>query len=159
VTTLDHARPVAAAHVSVSDCKGRRLWAGVTDARGIARPSGLPSRDAAPSCPVTYAEGNETIGYLGRGLFVTATTADDRGFVQSSWAQGIEPWRFNLPTWDEWGALNVQTVLDRPLFRAGETVSMKHVIRRLDTRGLAVPAAADRPTTLRIRHQGGPEEY
>src|SRR6266498_2902162 len=125
----------------------------------MARPTGLPTRDAAPQCPITYAEGNETSGYLGGGLFITVQTADDLSFVHSSWEQGIEPWRFNLPTYDWRGPLNVQTVLDRPLFRTGETVSMKHVIRRQELRGLAIPAAADRPGKLKIRHQGSNEEY
>ena len=159
VTTLDKAQPVRAAQVTVFDCNGRALWKGATDAHGMARPSGLPTRDAAPQCPITYAEGNETIGYLGGGLFVTVQTADDLSFVHSSWEQGIEPWRFNLPTYDWQGPLNVQTVLDRPLFRAGETVSMKHVIRRQQLRGLAIPAAAERPGRLKIRHQGSNEEY
>jgi uncharacterized protein YfaS (alpha-2-macroglobulin family) len=159
VTTLDKARPVRAAHVTVFDCGGRTLWKGATDRQGIARPAGLPSRDTAPQCPVRYAEWNETIGYLGGGLFVTAQTPDDLSFVHSSWEQGIEPWRFNLPTYDWPGPLNVQTVLDRPLFRAGETVSMKHVIRRQELRGLAVPAPAEWPGKLKIRHQGSDEEY
>jgi uncharacterized protein YfaS (alpha-2-macroglobulin family) len=159
VTTLDRAQPVRAAQVTVSDCSGKPLWKGATDTHGIARPTGLPARDGAPQCPITYAEGNETIGYLGGGLFVTVQTPDDLAFVHSSWEQGIESWRFNLPT-DDWpGPLNVQTIVDRPLFRAGETVSMKHVIRRQDLRGLRVPAAADRPGTVKIRHQGSREEY
>ena len=159
VTTLDKAQPVRSAQVTVFDCNGRALWKGATDAQGMARPAGLPTHDAAPQCPITYAEGNETIGYLGGGLFVTVQTADDLSFVHSSWEQGIEPWRFNLPTYDRQGPLNVQTELDRPLFRAGETVSMKHVIRRQQLRGLAIPPAAERPAKLKIRHQGSNEEY
>jgi uncharacterized protein YfaS (alpha-2-macroglobulin family) len=159
VTTLDQARPVPSARVTVFDCAGHALWKGATDAQGISRPTALPARERTPECPVTYAEGNETIGYLGGGLFVTAQTPDDLSFVHSSWAQGIEPWRFNLPTWEPEGSLNVQTVLDRPLFRAGETVSMKHVIRRLALRGLALPAPIGRPGKLTIRHQGTNEAY
>src|SRR5262249_33613225 len=80
-------------------------------------------------------------------------------FVHSSWEQGIEPWRFNLPTYDWPGPINVRTILDRPLFRAGETVSMKHVIRRQELRGFAIPPAAERPAKLKIRHQGSNDEY
>jgi len=159
VTTLDKAQPVRGARVTVFDCHARPIWNGVTDRLGTARPAHLPSRESAPQCQVRYAEGNETIGYLGGGLFVTAQTADDLSFVHSSWEQGIEPWRFNLPTYDWQGSLNVQTVLDRPLFRAGETVSMKHVIRRQDLRGFSVPPAGDRPSALKIRHQGSDQEY
>src|SRR5262249_61925493 len=99
------------------------------------------------------------IGYLGGGLFVTVQTTDDLSFVHSSWAQGIEPWRFNLPTYDWPGPTNVRTVLDRPLFRVGETVSMKHVIRRQELRGFAIPPAAERPAKLKIRHEGSNDEY
>ena len=71
----------------------------MTDRHGIARPAGLPhARRGAPVPGHATPEGNETIGYLGGGLFVTAQTADDLSFVHSSWEQGIEPWRFNLPT-------------------------------------------------------------
>ncbi|HKD19401.1 MAG TPA: MG2 domain-containing protein, partial [Thermoanaerobaculia bacterium] len=159
VTTLDKAEPVREARVTVFDCNGRPLWKGVTDREGIARTTSLPSRDAAPQCSSRYEEGNETVGYLGGGLLVTAQTSDDLSFVHSSWEQGIEPWRFNLPTYDVQGPLNIQTVLDRPLFRAGETVSMKHVIRRQDLRGLSVPGPGERPGKLTIRHQGSDEEY
>jgi hypothetical protein len=72
VTTLDKAQPVRGAQVTVFDCNGRALWRGATDAHGVARPAGLPNRNGAPQCPITYAEGNETRGYLGGGLFVTA---------------------------------------------------------------------------------------
>jgi uncharacterized protein YfaS (alpha-2-macroglobulin family) len=159
VTTLDKAQPVGAARVSIFDCQNRALWKGVTDRQGIARPAGLPSRHALPHCPLRYADSRETIGYLDGGLLVTAEIPDDLSFVHSSWEQGIEPWRFNLPT-DEWrGSLDVQTVLDRPLYRAGETVSMKHVIRREELRSLVVPGPAARPGKVRIRHQGSRDEY
>jgi hypothetical protein len=37
VTSLDRGRPVAGARVAVNDCRGRQLWAGSTDAQGLAR--------------------------------------------------------------------------------------------------------------------------
>jgi hypothetical protein len=36
---------------------------------------------------------------------------------------------------------------------------MKHVIRRQELRGLAMPAPSDPPGKLKIRHQGSNEEY
>ena len=56
----------------------------------------------------------------------------------SDWSQGIEPWRYQLPHGS--GALPdilTHTIFDRPLFRAGETVNMKHVARRHTTTGYA----------------------
>ena len=37
VTSLDRGAPVAGAEVAVNDCRGQRLWAGKTDANGIAK--------------------------------------------------------------------------------------------------------------------------
>jgi hypothetical protein len=66
-------------------------------------------------------------------------------FTLSDWDRGIETWRFNLPT-GYFGADNViaSTVFDRTLLRAGETVHMKHFLRRHVEQGL-VRAARSRP--------------
>jgi hypothetical protein len=54
--------------------------------------------------------------------------------------------------------LRASTVFDRSLFRAGETVSMKHFVRVETSRGLA-PVPADRlPTRVKIVHQGSGQE-
>jgi uncharacterized protein YfaS (alpha-2-macroglobulin family) len=159
VTTLDKAEPVRAAQIQVFDCRGNLLWKGQTDPQGIARTAALPKKDAAPTCEVKYAEWSSTVGYLGSGLFVTAQTADDLSFVHTSWEQGIEPWRFDLPTSDWEGSTIIHTVLDRPLFRAGEIVSMKHLIRRQNLRSLSVPGEPVRPDKVTISHQGSDEKY
>jgi alpha-2-macroglobulin len=48
VTALDSGRPVPLARVKVSDCQGREVASGVTDASGIARFSGIAPQ--APDC-------------------------------------------------------------------------------------------------------------
>src|SRR6266571_1127467 len=53
VTTLDHARPVEGARVTVQDCRGDVRWQGWTDARGLAIVTGLPARTALPDCDHT----------------------------------------------------------------------------------------------------------
>src|SRR5262249_12236882 len=68
-------------------------------------------------------------------------------------------WRFRLPTTESGSPTIAHTILDRALFRAGETVSMKHVIRRPTPRGLGPVAAEARPTALVIRHLGSDETY
>ena len=45
-------------------------------------------------------------------------------------------------------------MFDRTLLRAGETVHMKHVLRRETLSGFAFPDAAARPAKLRLRHEG-----
>jgi len=164
VTTLDEAKPVAAAEVAVRDCRGKAVWSGKTDAHGIARIGTLPAREALPRCG-SYPQGSEDYPQLHalldlhQGLLVTATMENDLSFVHSSWQQGIEPWRFRLPFEDFRGPTVAHTILDRPLFRAGDTVHMKHVLRRETLRRLALLPAGDRPRTVLIRHLGSDQKY
>jgi hypothetical protein len=156
VTTLDKGKPVEGAEVSVHDCRGRQLWAGRTDAQGLARIdtalSSLPG-----DCLVD------------QGYFVTARKAIaegpskgvvDTSFVFSQWQKGIESWRFNLPTdFQPEPEARAHTVFDRTLVRAGETVSMKHFVRTETMQGLAYVNADELPTRLRIVHQGSGQQY
>ena len=147
VTTLDRGRPVAGARVAVNDCKGQPVWTGSTDARGIAAiPRGFD--------PLW---GDEKGCLSSEGWFVTARSgpagSEDLAFVFSHWNRGIEPWRFNLPHGEGTEPdRRAHTVFDRTLFRAGETVSMKHFLRVQTERGLALPPADQLPQTLRITH-------
>ncbi len=50
VTTLDAARPVAGAAVSVANCDGTILASATTDANGVARVEGLPNPVPGPRC-------------------------------------------------------------------------------------------------------------
>ena len=79
--------------------------------------------------------------------FVTARRGDDFTFTQSNWRRGIETWRFNVPT-DDVRSANIiaTTVFDRTLLRAGETVHMKHFLRRHTAQGfeLVKPGQAAR---------------
>ncbi len=173
VTTLDRARPVEGADVAISDCKGQRLWAGRSDAQGIARvPQALVSRadcrgdgnDGTRAGPDGHDEEGEG-GTADESLFVSARKADAKGvldtaFVFSGWQKGIESWRFNVPTGS--GAepdVRAHTVMDRTLLRAGETVSMKHFIRAETSTGLALLKADDLPTHVKLVHQGSGQEF
>ncbi|MBX3027177.1 alpha-2-macroglobulin [bacterium] len=172
VTTLATAAPVAGAQVTVQDCHGTVLATATSDVRGIARFTGLPKPDAAPACDDADNpfEGFDTLDYrdyysapaltsLDGGLLVVAQTTGDMSFVHSSWQRGIEPWRFNLPAerWD--GPAIAHTVLDRALFRAGDTVHMKHVLRAQVLAGFAAVPEEERPIKTVIRHLGSNETY
>ena len=153
VTTLDRGRPVENAAVVVHDCHGTPLWNGRSDAKGLAVVA-VALAEPAGQCPADS------------GFFVTARKADDKGghndvaFVFSSWQKGIETWRFNVPTGR--GAepdLRASTVFDRTLFRAGETVSMKHFVRVETSTGLAAVRPERLPTRVKIVHQGSGQEF
>ncbi|KAF1022151.1 MAG: putative lipoprotein YfhM [Paracidovorax wautersii] len=134
VTSLDKGRPVAGAAVRVSGCDGTEIATAVTGEDGIARFEGL-----SPQAPVCRADDDYRQAY-----FVSARAKDSHGgaeddlaFTWSDWTRGIEPWRFNLPT--DLSArpdTRLHTVLDRTLLRAGETVSMKHLLRTETRHGL-----------------------
>ncbi|RZM02086.1 MAG: alpha-2-macroglobulin, partial [Variovorax sp.] len=162
VTTLDKGAVVPNAAVRVSDCRGREVARGTTDARGIATLTGIASE--APACA---AEGD---GYEGEAAYFVSARAtlpaapaargaaagpavEDLAFTWSHWQRGIEPWRFNVPTSFAPEPDRVaHTVFDRTLLRAGETVSMKHLMRTQTARGLGV--ADDLPDTLVVTHTG-----
>ena len=151
VTTLDRGKPVEGADVAINDCNGKTLWTGKTDAQGLAR---APRIGEAPD--KCLADG---------GNFVTARKPDKKGlvdtaFVFAAWQRGIESWRFNLPvSQSREPDLRAHTVFDRTLFRAGETVSMKHFVRAEVSGGLANVGAAELPTRLKIVHQGSGQEF
>ena len=164
VTSLDKAEPVKGADVSIRDCKGTVLWHGKTDEMGVASVKNvLPPADGLPNCEsrVNYSEASHALEGLGGGLYVFVRTAGDMTFTHSSWHEGIEPWRFQLP-----GAFGqardgiiAHTIMDRALFRAGETVHMKHIMRVHTTAGFAQVPPERRPDEIMIEHQGSEQQY
>jgi uncharacterized protein YfaS (alpha-2-macroglobulin family) len=165
VTTLDEGRPVPEARVAVHDCQGKTLWSGRTDGHGIARVDILSPQESLAECPydgnVFHFDYKQTmaINRLDGGLFVTAALADDFSFVHSSWDRGLEPWRFQLPSASDHDVMMVHTILDRPLFRAGDTVHLKHILRQQTRQGFSLMADAQRPRHASIRHVGSEEKY
>ncbi|SEJ15777.1 hypothetical protein SAMN05518853_101811 [Variovorax sp. OK202] len=154
VTTLDKGKVVAGAEVRVSGCDGKAVATGTTDANGIVMLNGIAPQ--APSC-------NGPNEYDTAAWFVSARAKDEKGvedlaFTWSDWQRGIEPWRFNVPT-------NMQaepdriahTIFDRTLLRAGETVSMKSLIRTQTSKGFGLPE--NRPDTLVITHVGSGQRF
>src|SRR5450830_386639 len=156
VTTLDTAKPVADAEVRVSNCRGEELWRGKTNASGVA----MINKRIDDIC----ARGGNEDGAI-NGLFVSARKTDQKGradmaFALTSWNDGIESWRFNLPTNQSADASKrAHTIFDRSLFRAGETVSMKHEFRVQNMNGFALADKKKLPTRVRIIHQGSGQEF
>ncbi|WP_199541944.1 alpha-2-macroglobulin family protein [Paraburkholderia kururiensis] len=151
VTTLDKGQPVPNADVHVSDCNSDEVASGKTNAQGVLMIAG-------PLAPRAECR-NDAFG----GFFVSARiddpkTGHDMAFVRSDWNRGIESWRFNVPTdtsLDQ--TVRAHTVFDRTLLRAGETVSMKHLIRVETMHGLAFPQTY--PTRVTIRHTGSGQTW
>ncbi|HMN22644.1 MAG TPA: MG2 domain-containing protein [Ottowia sp.] len=156
VTTLDRGEPVAGARVQVSDCAGKLLATAQTDAQGLARFKDLATRPPDCGRPGDY------IGDFQQAYFVSARAArdgaQDLAFTWSSWQRGIEPWRFGVPTSTEpTPDVRAHTIFDRTLLRAGETVSMKHLIRTETSAGFGLPRHD--PDELVITHVGSGQEF
>lgn len=143
VTRLDLGTPVAAARIAVRDCRGRLFAEASTDQQGMALlPKNLPDPDASEyDCP----------------LFVSARKDDDLSFARSDWNEGIESWRFGLPS--DWNRNEhiARSVLDRTLFRPGETVHMQHILREKRDTGLGY-AKTPLPTLL-IEHSASKQRW
>jgi hypothetical protein len=78
-------------------------------------------------------------------LYVSARKDDDFSFARSDWNEGIETWRFGLPQdWNHDARIG-RTLLDRTLFRPGETVHMKHILRDKRDTGLVFRKNCRRP--------------
>ncbi|MDD0838457.1 MG2 domain-containing protein [Curvibacter sp. HBC61] len=159
VTTLDKGTVVAGAAVRVSDCQGREVAQGVTDAQGLVAFQQVPVQP--PACASVAGPGGEDDYRQAYFISARARGADgveDLAFTWSDWTRGIESWRFNVPTSRESRAdLRAHTVLDRPLLRAGETVSMKHYLRLETRRGLALPPQG--PAQLTVTHDGTGQQF
>ncbi|MES2753117.1 MAG: MG2 domain-containing protein [Pseudomonadota bacterium] len=150
VTSLDTGKPVAGARVQVSDsCTGKLLARGTTDkSGGVFVPKGLPR-------PETYGSCSDDANL--HTLMVSARAGDDFSFTLTTWGEGIRPYDFDLPY--GYGARDdiFHTVFDRALVRQGETVHMKHIVRREDPRGFALaPGFAG---TLRLSHRGSDTQF
>ena len=146
VTALDTGKPVAGAKVSIGDtCTKDILWNGETGKNGTARVDAtLHEPSNWGSC---YSERNHP-------LVISAANGDDFSFTLSEWNDGIAPYDFDISQGGEWQANIAHTVFDRTLLRAGETVSMKHYLRRHTATGFALPPNFTRKSTVQITHDG-----
>jgi uncharacterized protein YfaS (alpha-2-macroglobulin family) len=149
VTQLDSGKPVAGAAVRVTDsCTGKLLAQGTSDAQGrLLVRTGLPQPETYGSCENEGAPAP---------LMISARKADDFSFAMTDWGQGIQPTDFDLPY--GWSAPDdiFHTVFDRTLIRAGETVNMKHVVRRPVAAGFGVRGLQG---ILRLQHRGSETQF
>ncbi len=148
VTALDTGKPVAGAAVRVTNsCTGVTLATGRSDAQGRVATGG------ALDDPTTYGscEGSAP------PLMVSARAGDDFSFTMTSWGEGIRPYDFDLPYGYSAPADIFHTIFDRNLIRAGETVNMKHIVRRPTGAGFAFADGFDGDLTL--VHRGSDTKF
>jgi len=148
VTSLGSGAPVEGANVVVADCRGKALASGRTDKNGTFTTESIPESLSYEYCGSRPAQ-----------FVVLAQKGEDYSVTLSSWDEGIEVWRFGLPTgvWRDTFE-SAHTVLAQSLVRRGDTVKMKHILRRRTGGGLRFPNR-EFPTIVRMTHLGNYERF
>lgn len=148
VTALDTGHGLSADIQVTDSCTGQVLAKGKSDASGrLAVPAGLPKPETYASC-----ENGTTAP-----LMVSARAGDDFSFTLTDWGQGIRPYDFDLNYgWNDPEDV-FHTVFDRALVRQGETIHMKHIVRKPIAAGFGMSPAFT--GTLRLAHRGSDTTY
>lgn len=136
VTTLDAGQPVAGAAVSIVMPDNTRVWRGTTNADGIAMAPALPLRT-----PDNYWE---------FAFLVLAEKDGDVAYAGSDWNEGIQSWDFDLPydLNESEAVLRGSVFTDRGVYRPGEQVQIKAIVRRDTPEGIRLLPAGT-PLTVR----------
>ena len=126
------------ASVVLYDARGRRLATATTDARGLARLTGWAN---APVPEDDDEEGNG--GFEG---YVRVTLGSDRAVTSiNRWDPDLSPWRFNVRS--AWGDARIPLAgavfTERGIYRPGERVYAKAIVRDGALGALRVPVAGD----------------
>lgn len=146
VTRLADGRPQSGAEVSVRDRKGRVRWKGVTDASGLVQTPGIAALGEG-KLPVSHVdsgwEHEEGDFDSEADLLVFAQVGDDITFVDPQRAGAFSGWYFNVSTDNSQHAESLRGFMhtDRGLYRPGDVVQLRGLVRKLALgRGL-VPVA------------------
>lgn len=120
VTDLRSGAPLAGAHVSIRDIDNREHWRGTTDRDGRALAPGWAALG------MTKADRWQT-----PVQFAFAEYRGDLAFTASVYNDGVEPYRFDVRyDWNpEPQHVAGSVFTDRGLYRAGETVFLKAILR------------------------------
>lgn len=140
VTGVSDGLPRANAVVTLHDAKGRRLATARTDAQGLARLASY----AEP--PRGADESPDEEDYQNFEGYVSVTLGEDRAITAiNRWDPDLSPWRFNV--YSAWGDQRLPIAgavfTERGIYRPGERVYAKAIIRDGALGTLRVPAAGD----------------
>jgi uncharacterized protein YfaS (alpha-2-macroglobulin family) len=120
VTNLKSGLPVENAVVEIRDDRNKLAWSGTTDAEGHVRSPGWKRLGIRQSDEWSKPE-----------QWVLVSKGEDVAFLSSEWGTGISPYRFGIEyEWDPQPERISGTIFtDRGIYRAGETVHIKSILR------------------------------
>ena len=137
-TTVHDGKPAAGAAVTLYDRQGRVRARGTTDAQGLARLANLAADTTGDVRTRRYGYGFE--GY------VAVTAGGDRAVVPfSSYSWELSPWRFNVSPADPARRIPAAAAVftERGIYRPGEVVHAKAIVRTGTLGALRVPSRGD----------------
>ncbi|MBU0514120.1 MAG: hypothetical protein KJ621_05045, partial [Proteobacteria bacterium] len=129
-TSLSRGTPLGGVSVEIRNRLNQVVWQGVTDPSGLATAPGLARLNLA-------IKGRYRSYRHGPALYLLATKGDDLAFIGSNWRRGLEPWEFNIPTAaiEQPTPMMVHAFSQLPLYRPGEVVRFKAIVRKLTKSG------------------------
>ncbi len=144
VTELRTGQPVADAGIELRDDANGVRWAGRTDTSGRAETPGW-----------------RTLGLKGRDewsrpqQWVFARRGRDVAFTSSEWGTGVYPYRFGIDY--DWNprpeTVQGQIFSERGIYRAGETVHLKGIVRSMEKGRWRLPRARQVECEIRDPYQ------
>jgi uncharacterized protein YfaS (alpha-2-macroglobulin family) len=140
-TDLRSGAPVAGLALELRESYGHRLHgSAVTNAQGVARFA--LSADARDD-----------------GLYVLNAAGESRfTAVSDSWSNGISSWEFNLPGGYGLEPYRLHLLTDRPLYRPGQRVYFRGVLRAADDTRYSLPSGI-REVSVRVTGPDGGEVF
>jgi alpha-2-macroglobulin len=137
VSQISTGEPVDGANVAIYTPQGRLAHRGKTDKDGILRLPGttklLRQPGASDKNQFEDEEYDEYDGYRSQRLIAVVDKGDDLGVLDGNWANGIQSWNFGVRTERASGETRIRGFIqsDRGIYRPGETVHFKGLIREI----------------------------
>jgi len=124
--------PAADLPVVVYDQSGQLLVSGTTDTSGIFQGSVADYKDP-------YNDSFVMLGTPGE---------DDFGFAISSWNEGVTPWDFDINVSYSPSKIFAYIYTDRPIYRPGDTVYFRMVVRQASNGRYTLPDVSSYPVEI-----------
>ncbi|HEY0714293.1 MAG TPA: MG2 domain-containing protein, partial [Polyangia bacterium] len=157
---LGSGKPAAGATVDIRDLTGKVRFSGTTAADGVvtapAAAALLPPRKA-PAGDAAAPEDDEDHDYRPRRLLVTARLGDDLAVLDTTWNQGLEAWRFDAYPDRSRSPVRLRGFIhtDRGLYRPGDTVHLRGLVRSVEGAGRMTTPRRLRNVQLEIEDSRG----
>jgi alpha-2-macroglobulin len=143
--------PLRGAEIALHDLNGKTLKTGKTDGEGF-----FETEIDASNFSVDGDMWNPEI-------WVSAKTGDGFAFVGSAWGDGMRPYDFGFGEdfFPKGSEIRLMPYLytDRPIYRAGDTVHFKGILRLRDGRGNVLPPKTTRRARMTINDAEGSTIY